>query len=174
MNKDDRNRAAVAILISILCYGFMGATLKLLLRDVPAFEILFFRNLIILFCTVMPMAATGALASIRTRQPLLQIGRSLVGNLAVLLFIVSFGSMQLSQVIAVSFLAPIFAAVRDYFLFRERTTWREWLLAVAGCGAVWLILRPGSGSSGCPGAIAVMRKHFAWLLSVGGEMAEAV
>jgi drug/metabolite transporter (DMT)-like permease len=144
LNKDiDRNRAATAILISILCYGFMDASSKLLLRDVPAFEILFFRNLIILFCTVLLMGATGALTSIRTRQPLLQVGRSLVGNLAVLLFIVSFGSMQLSQVIAVSFLAPIFAAVWDYFLFRERTSWREWLLAVAGCGAVWLILRPG-------------------------------
>lgn len=121
----------------------MDASSKLLLREIPAFEILFFRNLIILFCTLLLIGATGALDSIRTRQPVLQIGRSLVGNVAVLLFIVSFGLMQLSQVIAVSFLAPIFAAVWDHFLFREKASWREWLLALAGCGAVWLILRPG-------------------------------
>jgi len=139
----DRNGAATAILLSIFCYGIMDASSKLLLRHIPAFEILFFRNLIVLFCTMTLMGATGALTSIRTRQPLLQAGRSFVGNIAVLLFIISFGLMQLSQVVAVSFLAPIFAAVWDYFLFRERTTWREWLLAIAGCGAVWIILRPG-------------------------------
>lgn len=121
----------------------MDATSKLLLPAIPAVEILFFRSLIVLVAVFMLMAATGSLRSVKSDQPLLQVGRSFIGNLVVLLFIISFGFMQLSQVVAVGFLAPIFAAGWDFLLFRHRATWRDWLLTIAGCASVWLILRPG-------------------------------
>jgi drug/metabolite transporter (DMT)-like permease len=142
-NVRDHNLAAAAILVSIFCYGVMDASSKVLLRSTPAVEILFFRNLIVFVFVILVLSSTGARGSIRTQQPGLQIGRAVVGNIAVLLFIISFGSMQLSQVIAVSFLAPIFAAIWDSLIFRPTMTWRDWALALIGCACVWFILRPG-------------------------------
>ena len=121
----------------------MDATSKFLLPAIPAVEILFFRSLIVLIAVVILVMATGTLRSVKTDQPLLHVGRSFIGNLVVLLFIISLGFMQLSQVVAVGFLAPIFAAGWDFLLFRHRATWRDWLLTLAGCASVWLILRPG-------------------------------
>jgi len=59
------------------------------------------------------------------------------------MFIISFGLMQLSQVVAVSFLTPVFAVVWDIVLFRSKTTWRQLLPALLGLIGVWFVLRPG-------------------------------
>lgn len=144
----DRNRAAAAILASMFGYGVMDASSKILLHSIPAFEILFFRNLIILVGVILISRATSTPRLVQTHQPLLQIVRSFAGNVAVLLFIISYGFMQLAQVVSVSFLAPIFAAVWDYLIFRQKTTWSDWVLVLIGCAGVWLILRPGFDVTG--------------------------
>ena len=138
----NRERAAAAIIVSIFFYGIMDASSKLLLPEISANQILFCRNAIIVVGTTIVILVHSPQA-IRTNQPLLQIGRSLVGNTAVLMFIISFGLMQLSQVVAVSFLTPVFAVVWDIVLFRSKTTWRQLLPALLGLIGVWFVLRPG-------------------------------
>ena len=142
------SRTSRGILLKIgstLGFSLQYMSIKLA-GDVPVGQIIFFRAgfalipiLIMIFLTIGPRTA------LRTKNPLLHLGRSLIGLTGMFLNFASLKLLPLADVTGYGFVQPIFAVVLAALLLRETVGPYRGAAVVLGFAGVMLMLEPHGG-----------------------------
>ena len=138
----------------------MHATVRHVSDGMHPFEITFFRNFFALFA-ILPLALRGGVASLKSRQPGLQLLRSGFGLVAMLTWFYGLSVVPIAQATALSFTSVIFGSIGAALVLGEHMGLRRWSAVVAGFIGALVILRPGFDEVD-PAALIVMLSSILW------------
>ena len=138
----------------------MHATVRHVSDGMHPFEITFFRNLFGL-AAIAPLAIRAGMASMRSRQPGLQMIRSGFGLAAMLTWFYGLSVVPIAQATALSFTSVIFGSIGAALVLGERMRLRRWSAVAAGFIGTLVILRPGFGDAD-PSALIVVLSSVCW------------
>jgi drug/metabolite transporter (DMT)-like permease len=135
-------------------FAVMNAIVKALLARYPVLMLLWARTFFhVLFVgLVIPAAVAGAL---RTREPGIQLLRSVLLGSSTLLNFSALMYLPLGDVAAITFLSPILVAAIAALVLRERVSAVRWLAIGTGFLGALLIVRPTGAGIG-PGAFLAL------------------
>ena len=139
------NTAGIAImLVSVFFFTLMDATAKYLTQYYPPPMVIwarFFGNFVVLLLVLRGRMVPA----LRSRQPLLQVGRAVTQMLSLALFVFALRSIGLAEATAIGEIGPAFIALFAALLLGEKIGPRRITgIAVAMIGAL-IIIRPGVG-----------------------------
>lgn len=146
-------RGAIWILIGALSIVLMHTISKDLGKRYDPLQMTFFRCSIS-FLLVLPVAARGGLAGLRTRHIKMHLGRSLFGLAAWLTAFYAVSRLPLADFTTMSFTLPLFVTLLAVLILGERGRWQRWLATIIGFGGVVITARPGNGFD--PAALAAL------------------
>ena len=134
-------------LLMVACIGFaaMNAIIRYLATDlaVDPLMIVFCRNLYD-FLAMVPWLMNQGFGVLKTnRFPLISL-RVLFGFISMALWFSALAIVPLSNAVALSFTAPLFAAIAAVFILREKIRARRITALLIGFGGMLVIMRPGS------------------------------
>jgi len=119
--------------------------------DIHPFEVAFFRSFFGLVW-MLPWLVKVGWVGLRTKRKWLYVGRAAVGIVSMLSWFWAINRMPLTEGVALSFTAPLFATIFAVFMLGEKVRARRWIAVVVGFIGVIVVLRPGSGEIGWPAA----------------------
>ena len=117
---------------------------KLLTAELPAFQIVWFRQLGLLIGVLALLAIRGR-ALLVSVKPGLQIARGLTAAVSAACFIVGVGFVPLADAVAVTFIAPFVVTILGALILREPVGPRRWAAVAAGFVGMLIVIRPGMG-----------------------------
>ena len=141
----DSLRAIAFMCAGVSTFPFMNAAVKLLSPHYPAMQITWARftgHLIVMLLVFLPQYRWGLL---KTRQPLVQAGRSILMLLSNLVFVMAIGRIPLATASAIGFTSPLIVTALSVPLLHEHVGWRRWTAVMVGFGGALLVIRPGGG-----------------------------
>lgn len=142
------------------CLAGMHAFIRFLSDEMHPFEIAFFRNLFALFA-VAPWFIRLGWAPIYTKKLGLMFWRAVINSICMLGFFLAISLAPLSEVTALGFTAPIYAAIIAAFFLNERIGLQRWMAIIFGLAGVFVILRPGFEVIGL-GQLLVLISALGW------------
>ena len=133
------------MLLSILLFALMDATVKWLGADYPTTQIMFFRCAVALLPVLVIIYMRGGIGILRTQQKKWHLLRSLMGIAAMGLAFYAFSLMRLADAVSILHTAPLFMTALSVILLRERVGIRRWSAVLIGFSGMLLVVRPGAG-----------------------------
>ncbi len=137
---------AIAFMCAGVCtFPFMNTAVKLLSPNYPAMQITWARftgHLIVMLLIFLPQYRWALL---KTRQPLVQIGRSILMLTSNLVFVMAIGRVPLATASAIGFTSPLIVTALSVPLLHEAVGWRRWCAVLVGFAGALLVIRPGHG-----------------------------
>jgi drug/metabolite transporter (DMT)-like permease len=132
-------------LLGTWSFGILDAVAKLLTQSYHPLQVTWGR-FFFAFVVVLPWVASLAMrGGLRTLCPGLQLARASILAVTNFLFFMAIQHMQLAEVQAISFIAPLLVTALAALLLGERVGARRWTAVAIGLVGVVIILRPGSG-----------------------------
>jgi drug/metabolite transporter (DMT)-like permease len=122
----DALRAVVFMCAGVSTFPFMNAAVKLLSPNYPAMQITWARftgHLIVMLLIFLPQYRWKLL---KTRQPAVQIARSILMLMSNLVFVMAIGRVPLATASAIGFTSPLIVTALSVPLLRETVGWRRW------------------------------------------------
>lgn len=142
-------------LASTLLFAVMASLVKIVSRDYPVTQVVFFRSLFALLpILVIALRSQEGLAVLRTQRPLGHALRALAGTFAMFTNFAALSLLPLAEATALAFAAPLFAVVLAVGLLRERVGIFRWSAVVVGFCGVLLISQPIALITGAPGVVS--------------------
>ncbi|RLC57524.1 MAG: EamA/RhaT family transporter [Chloroflexi bacterium] len=132
------------MLLSILLFSLMDATVKWLGATYPTTQIMFFRCAVALVPVLVIIHLRGGIGILRTQQKKLHLIRSLIGISAMGLAFYAFSLMPLAEAVSILHTAPLFMTALSVLLLRETVGIRRWSAVLLGFIGMLLVVRPGS------------------------------
>lgn len=157
-------RGVVLVLVSLICWVAMNAVGKALVSDYHAVQILFFRNLVTVPAMVPFLIAAGGMSVLMSKRPWGHAFRALVSLLAMGTLIIGLGALPLSEVIAITYAAPLFMTILSVSFLGERVGVRRWIAVLIGFIGVVVIVRPEGTTN--PMALVVLSGVFCFAVTV--------
>lgn len=151
--------------LAIALFATMDAMVKALGERYPTLQLMFCRSLIGALPLLWLIQVAGGWTTLRTRQPVLQVGRVILSFLTTFGFFYLFPLMPLAELYAISFAAPFFMTALAVPMLGERVGWRRWSAVAIGFAGVLVIVQPGSAAFH-PLSIAVLGVTFTYALSM--------
>jgi len=111
-------------------------------RELPAFEVAFFRNLFGLF-VLAPWFMRYGLAPLRTRRLGWHAVRGGLNAVSMLAFFTGLSLTPLAKVTALSFTTPLFVTIGAILILGEVVRVRRWIAVIVGFIGMLVVLRPG-------------------------------
>ena len=139
---------------TLVSFTLMAIAVRELGGAIHAFEIQFFRSVGALII-LAPFALAKGWASLKTEQPKLQATRNLIHYAAQLGWIIGVIALPLSEVFAIEFTTPVWAALIAAIFLGERLNRGRVAAVVLGFLGILIILRPGVATIN-PSTFAVM------------------
>ncbi len=133
------------MLAGVAGFAVMDAIIKWLTADYPVPQVVALRSWFGLPLLCMLALRGGGLKSLKTRRPLVHIGRYSLVLILSFSFFWGLSQMKLVDAIAISFAAPIFIAVFSVLLLKEPVGLHRWAAIGVGFCGVLVMLRPGMG-----------------------------
>jgi drug/metabolite transporter (DMT)-like permease len=133
------------LLAATISFGFLDSVAKLLTQTYDPLQVTWGRftfALVIVLPFALRLATRGGL---RSRRPGLQLLRASLLAACNFMFFIAIQTMQLAEVQAIAFIAPLLVTALAALILGERVGPRRWLAVAAGLVGVAVILRPGSG-----------------------------
>ena len=137
-----------------VCFAIMMGIIRHVADELHAFEIAFFRNLFGLM-VMLPWIAKVGLGGLRTERLGLYSLRGLIAVVALMSWFYAVSIMPLTEAVALSFTAPLFATLLAALVLHEKVGIRRSSAMAVGFIGAMIILRPGVQVIGW-GAIAVL------------------
>ncbi|CAA6820107.1 MAG: FIG00732228: membrane protein [uncultured Sulfurovum sp.] len=128
------------MLMASFSFAFMGGAVKILMEDLPALEVTFFRNIfgvIIIGIAIMktPLVQKGG-------KPLLLFFRGMMGFLALLAYFYIIKYIPLGEAVTYNKTSPIFVAIFAYIFLNEKLPRMAIGAVVLGFIGIVLIAKP--------------------------------
>ena len=142
----DRPVLGIALMLAgIAGFSVMDATIKWLTADYPVTEVVALRSWFGLPLLCVFALYQEGLQGLRTRRPLVHIGRYLLVLALSFSFFWALSQMKLVDAIAITFAAPIFITALSVPLLKEAVGLHRWVAIGIGFSGVLIMLRPGMG-----------------------------
>ena len=135
-----------AMLLSILLFSLMDATVKWLGASYPTTQIMFFRCTVAMIPVLVIITMRGGIALLHTHQKALHLLRSVLGITAMALAFYAFSLLPLAEAVSLLHTAPLFMTALSVVLLRETVGIRRWTAVLVGFGGMLLVVRPGAGA----------------------------
>ena len=139
---------------TLLSFTLMAIAVRELCGALPPFEIQFFRSVTSLII-LGPILAFKGWSALKTEQPKLQVTRNLIHFAAQLGWITGVIMLPLSEVFAIEFTTPAWAALIAAIFLGEKLNRGRIIAVILGLIGVFIILKPGMASIN-PGTFAVL------------------
>lgn len=170
----DSMRGAAFMSLSMIGFSCNDATFKLLAGDVPLFQGMFLRGLIICIVLGILAAMRGELtASIAKRDRKFLALRSLGELGAGVCFLTAIFHMPLANSTAILQSIPLAMTLAAAVLLREKVGWRRYAAIGLGLLGVVIIIRPGSDGFNSYSLLAVAAVGFVTLRDLSTRMASS-
>ena len=134
-----------AMLLSVLVFSMMDATVKWLGGTYPTHQIMFFRCLVATIPVAVIIYSRGGIAVLKTQQPKLHLLRSLLGISAMGFAFYAFSLMRLAEAISILHTTPLFMTALSMLILGEKVGKHRWTAVVAGFIGMLIVVRPGEG-----------------------------
>jgi drug/metabolite transporter (DMT)-like permease len=138
----DALRAIGFMCAGVSTFPFMNAAVKLLSLNYQITWARFTGHLIVMLLVFLPQYHWKLL---QTRQPWVQIGRSVLMLLSNLVFVMAIGHVPLATASAIGFTSPLIVTALSVPLLHETVGWRRWSAVLVGFAGALLVIRPGRG-----------------------------
>ncbi len=138
-------RAIAFIAVGMTFFGLSDALAKLLVADLPVFEVVWARytfHFVFLFVLLRPKSLRRL---VRTRHPRLQFIRSAMHFMAAFCAFLALRYLPLAEATAIAFLWPLLACVLSVPILGERVGRWRWAAIFVGLAGALIIIRPGLG-----------------------------
>jgi drug/metabolite transporter (DMT)-like permease len=132
------------MLLSLLLFSVMDASVKWLGTDYPTAQIMFFRCSVALVPVITIIFMRGGLTLLRTQQKKLHLLRSLFGVTAMTFAFYAFSLMPLAEAISLLHTTPLFMTALSVVVLRESVGIRRWSAVIIGFIGMLIVVRPGS------------------------------
>lgn len=151
----NRTRLGIALcLLSMLIFASQDGITKLLIRDLPAAQLVMMRYWIfVLLALVLAWRQGGLRVAARSSHRGFQILRSLLGVIELTLFALALRYLGLAETHALYAVFPLLAIALAVIFLRERVSRRQIVAAVIGFAGTLVILRPGAAAFDLAGLI---------------------
>ncbi len=133
------------MMLSILLFSMMDASVKWLGAHFPTSQIMFFRCLVALVPVCIIIFLRGGPGILRTSHKKLHLLRSLLGIGAMGFAFYAFSLMPLAEAVTILHTAPLFMTALSVILLREKVGPRRWSAIILGFIGMLLVMRPGAG-----------------------------
>ncbi len=157
-------RGMLYMLVSTALLTCMHGVVRHLGSELHPFEIAFFRNVFGLLA-VLPLVYRAGLASLVSRQPMLQGARAAIGVGAMFSWFYALSVVPIAEATALSFTVVIFGSIGAAVFLGERMRLRRWTAVGTGFVGTLIILRPGLEEVDL-GALLVIFSTLCWSAAV--------
>lgn len=120
----------------------MNSAARHVTETVHPFELVFFRNLFA-FTFVLPMLWRVGLSALKTKRPGAHVARASLNVVNMMTWFTAISLAPLAEVVALGFMAPIFATVLGVIFLREVVGIRRWTAILVGFAGTLIVLQPG-------------------------------
>jgi drug/metabolite transporter (DMT)-like permease len=145
MTKTNSNIKGVGfLLLALFIISLQNIAVKWMGGDYSALEIVAFRSLIALPCTLLFYRYEGNRGLPKTQQPKLEYIRGVFLFLSYTTFMMGLAALPLADVEAIRFSGPLMITFLSVVMLGEKVGARRWLALIVGFVGVLLIVRPGS------------------------------
>jgi len=142
----DRPVLGIALMLAgIAGFSIMDAIVKWLTADYSVAQVVALRSWFGLPLLCLFALYQGGLKTLRTRRPLVHVGRYLLVLALSFSFFWALSQMKLVDAIAITFAAPIFITALSVPLLKEPVGLHRWFAIGIGFCGVLIMLRPGMG-----------------------------
>ncbi|MEE8370695.1 MAG: DMT family transporter [Sphingomonadales bacterium] len=138
----ERQQAMIYMIWSGLLFGMLWAVIRYTSETVHPFLIVFYRTLFALLAFT-PILMRSGLGFFKTKRIRLHAVRALFALGGTLGTFYAIANAPLSDVVAISYASPVFAAAGAVFMLGERIKFRRILSIALGFAGVLLVTRPG-------------------------------
>ena len=142
----DRPALGITMMVAgIAGFAVMDAIIKWLTADYPVPQVVALRSWFGLPLLFLLALREGGLEALKTRRPLVHIGRYTLVLALSFSFFWALSQMKLVDAVAITFAAPILIAALSVPLLKESVGLRRWAAIGVGFCGVLIMLRPGMG-----------------------------
>ena len=142
----DRPVLGIALMLAgIAGFSVMDAIIKWLTADYSVAQVVALRSWFGLPLLCLFALYEGGLKTLRTRRPLVHVGRYLLVLALSFSFFWALSQMKLVDTIAITFAAPIFITALSVPLLKEPVGLHRWVAISVGLCGVLIMLRPDMG-----------------------------
>ena len=146
IHSGDRPALGIALmLVGIAGFSVMDAIIKWLTADYSVAQVVALRSWFGLPLLCVFALYGGGLKTLKSRRPLVHVGRYLLVLMLSFSFFWALSQMKLVDAIAITFAAPIFITALSVPILKELVGWHRWLAIGIGFFGVLVMLRPGMG-----------------------------
>ncbi|MEZ5816131.1 MAG: DMT family transporter [Hyphomicrobiaceae bacterium] len=144
MYEVQRPGLAVALMLTAMfAFAAMDGVSKILAQHLPIPQILWVRYIFYTAFVAVMLRRPGLRATLRSRQPWLQLTRALLIIIENAAFVLAFTLMPLADMHAIAAASPLLVVALSVPLLGEQVGIRRWLAVLAGFAGVLIIVRPG-------------------------------
>ena len=133
------------MLLSMLLFSLMDATVKWLGASYPTTQIMFFRCALAMIPVLTIIHLRGGWHILRTSRIKLHGLRSLLGVGAMGFAFYAFSLMPLADAVSILHTGPLFATAMSVLILREVVGIRRWSAIIIGFVGMLIVVRPGPG-----------------------------
>ncbi len=141
-----KGQGILFMIISVLFFAFMGVFVKAA-RDIPLFQKVLFRNLVMAILIAIPMAKqTGkqgysVFFGHKGNRPFLVL-RSLTGLSGVILFFYSLGNLNMADASMLNKLSPFFVTLFSFLILKDKIKNYQIPALIAAFAGALLVIKP--------------------------------
>ena len=132
------------MMMSILLFSLMDASVKWLGAIYPTAQIMFFRCAVALIPVAVIILLRGGPGILRTSHKGLHLLRSVMGIGAMAFAFYAFSLMPLAEAVSLLHTAPLFMTALSVILLREKVGLRRWTAVILGFIGMLIVVRPGA------------------------------
>ena len=132
------------MMLSILLFSLMDASVKWLGAIYPTAQIMFFRCAVALVPVAVIITMRGGPGILRTGHKGLHLLRSVLGIAAMGFAFYAFSLMPLAEAVSILHTAPLFMTALSVILLREKVGIRRWTAIIIGFIGMLIVVRPGA------------------------------
>ena len=132
------------LVLGLLIFSLQDVAVKWIGGDYSVFEIVIFRSLIALPCTLLFFRYEGQRGLPRTQRHKLEYVRGVLLFLSFTTYFMGLVSLPLADIAAIRYSAPLMITLLSVLLLGEKVGPRRWLALLVGFIGVLLIVNPGS------------------------------
>ena len=145
--QSDNSKGAILIVVAMTLFVFNDACMKLLLVEVPLFQALLLRGVVMTAFMVLLAWRTGALArhhlrDMAPRDRALIAARCVADTASTWFFLQALANMPLANMTAIFQSLPLAVTLAAALFMGEKVGWRRLVAIAIGFGGVLLIVRP--------------------------------
>jgi len=131
--------------LAVMLFPFMNAIVKVLRVDFDPAMIIWARYVSHFLLMLLLFLPVHGWSLLRTSQPRLQTGRSVLLLIATVCYFTALGYVPLATAAIIGFTSPFIVTALSIPILGEQVGWRRWAAVLVGFIGAVIVIRPGTG-----------------------------